>query len=129
MKLAPEIKKPTGTILIVDDEEPLRLMAKALVENMGYKVLMASDGEEAVSIYRLRSSPISAVLLDMTMPKMKGRQVLSAILEIDPKAAVILVSGYTAEGTSEELIQAGAKDFINKPYSFDTLSTALQKVL
>lgn len=121
------LSRGSGTILIVDDEASLRHLAKTFLEKLGYQTLAASDGEEALSLYRIRKNEVVAVLLDMTMPKMTGRQVLQGLLKIDPKANVILVSGYTAEGTSDELIAAGASDFLQKPYTIDSLAKALQK--
>jgi len=117
-----------GTILIVDDEDSLRSLAKTFLEKLGYKTLTASDGEQALKVYSENQKQIVAVFLDMTMPKMTGRQVLQALLEINPSVRVFLVSGYTAEGTSEELLAAGAADFIHKPYTIESFSQALQKI-
>ncbi len=117
------------TILFVDDEAPLRNLGKALLERLGYRVILAEDGEEALSVYGARRSEIAAVVLDMTMPKMTGRQAMKKLLETDPRVKVLLVSGFTSEGSAKELIGEGAKEFLAKPYQIAAFSQALKKVL
>ncbi len=128
---APDTALPIGheTILFADDDEPLRNLGKLFLEKLGYKVLLAQDGEEAVRVYNERHREIDAVVLDMTMPKMTGRQVLEYILGVNPSAKVLLASGYTAEGSAKELIEAGAKDYLAKPYTIAPLSHRLRKML
>ncbi len=117
------------TILIADDEESIRMLGKSILERLGYRVLLTSDGQETIQVYQDRQREIDAVVLDMTMPKMTGRQTLKKLLEINSKAKVILSSGYTAEGSFAELMQQGAKDFIQKPYTMMVLAQALRKCL
>lgn len=116
-------------VLFADDEEHIRTLGKIFLERLGYEVMMAADGEEAVKIYREHHNEISALVLDMTMPKLSGRQTLKKILEINPQAQVILASGYTNEGTAEELLKEGAKIFLQKPYTIQPLGEALRQVL
>jgi|GEM_PF-384753 len=117
------------TVLFADDEEPLRRLGKTFLERLGYKVYVACDGEEAVRLYREHIKEIAAVVLDMTMPKMSGRQAFRKILEINPAARVILASGYTQEGTPEELVREGAAGFLPKPFTIYPLATSLRKAL
>ena len=126
----PEVM-PRGneTILFVDDEETLRNLGRVFLERLGYKVLLAQDGEEAVQLYQERRAEIDAVVLDMTMPKLTGRQAMKKMLEIDPTERILLASGYTSEGSAKELIQEGAVDFLAKPYTILPLAQALRKVI
>lgn len=117
------------TILLADDEEAVRNLGKTLLGHLGYKVHTASDGEEAVNFYQAGWKSIDVLLLDMTMPKMTGMQVIQKILEINPKAKIVVASGYSAEGTSNEIILRGAADFIQKPYTVVVLAQVLRKVL
>ena len=116
-------------VLFADDEETIRKMGKVLLERLGYRTILAADGEEALNLYLQRHSEIDVVLLDMTMPKLTGKQVLQKILEHNPKACIITASGYTSEGTGEELINFGAMDFLQKPYTLVSLAKSLQEAL
>ncbi len=117
------------TILFADDEEMLRNLGRILLERLGYKVLLARDGEEAVQLYQQRYSEIDAVVLDMTMPTLTGRQAMKKLLQINPKARILLASGYTSEGSVKDLIREGAMDFLPKPYTILPLAQALRKVI
>ena len=119
----------SGLILFVDDEERIRTMGKIFLESLGYTMIFAKDGAEAVKKYSESQASIAAVVSDMTMPNMNGRQMLKEILQINPSAVVVLSSGYTEEGTHDELIAAGATDFIQKPYTIQILAEGLQKAL
>jgi signal transduction histidine kinase/CheY-like chemotaxis protein len=117
------------TVLFADDDEKMRTMGRIFLERLGYQVILASDGKEAVEIYRTRKNEIDALILDMTMPHLTGRQVLQKILSINPIAKVILSSGYTNEGSAEEFIHEGAKDFLRKPFTIAPLAQILRNVL
>ena len=104
-------------------------MGKVFLERLGYKVLLASDGKEAVEIYRSRKNEIDVLILDMTMPHLTGRKTLQKILSINPTAKVILSSGYTNEGTAGELIDYGARNFIRKPFTIVPFAKMVRKVL
>ncbi len=123
------LPKGEGIILFVDDEEPLRNLGKVFLERLGYTPLLAVDGEEAVGIYTEKFSTISAVVMDMTMPKLTGAQTLKKILEINPAAKVIVASGFTAEGSPQEIVDLGAADYLTKPYTIHLLAQALRKAL
>ena len=117
------------TILFVDDEESLRNLGSMFLDRLGYKTILAEDGAKAVACYKNRHKEIAAVVMDMTMPNLNGRQALKKILEINPKAKVLLASGFTEQGTAKELIQEGAFDFLPKPYTILPLAQILKKVL
>ena len=125
----PKPPRGQGTILYADDEERIRTMAKVFLENLGYSVMLAKDGSDAVEQYMENQDRITAVVSDMTMPRMTGRQMLLEILGTNPKAVVVLTSGYTDEGAREELVGLGAAGFIQKPYTIMVLAAALRQGL
>jgi two-component system, cell cycle sensor histidine kinase and response regulator CckA len=126
---ASAIIKGSGHVLFADDEESLRNMGSVFLQRMGYEPLIAKDGEEAVKIFRESHRSIAAVVLDMTMPRLSGLETMRQIHQIDPKAKVILASGFTNEGTAEELVRAGAAAFLPKPYLIGPLAESLRKAI
>ena len=123
------LPKGKGLILFVDDEERLRTMGKHFLESLGYSVMLAKDGSDAVEKYVENQQKITAVVSDMTMPRMTGKQMLVEILGTNPKAVVILSSGYTDEGTYDDMIALGAADFFQKPYTIKILAESLHQSL
>jgi CheY-like chemotaxis protein len=106
----------TGTILVIDDEESVLSVARRALQMVGYKVLVANDGLEGLETFRAHSTTITLVVLDWTMPRMNGEDVLRAIRDIRHDTPVILSSGYSEVDTLDrcrELVPAG---FIQKPY-------------
>ncbi len=125
----PDLPRGSGKILFVDDEERIRTMGEIFLERLGYSVDYAIDGQDAVEKYAKDPSQFVAVISDMTMPRMNGRQMLKDILEINPRAIVILSSGYTDEGTHDDLIRLGAADFISKPYTIRAFAQSIHRCL
>jgi PAS domain S-box-containing protein len=119
----------TGTVLVVDDEEPVRLLAKAGLERNGYQVILADNGSAAVRIFRARHAEISLVVLDRTMPVMGGEEALDQIQAIDAKVPVILSSGYDEASTLEQVAGSHLAGFVQKPYTVEVLLEAIQKAL
>ncbi len=119
----------TGLILIVDDEKILRETSRSIIEDLGYSVLLAADGEEAVKIFKKRHSEIALVLLDMIMPRLRGNEVFYRLKEADENCKVIISSGYTDNEIYDELKQAGISGFIHKPYKRYELSQLMHSVL
>jgi PAS domain S-box-containing protein len=118
----------TGTILVVDDEEVVLRMASAALKRTGYDVLVAHNGEAAVEVFR-RAGPVSAVLLDLTMPIMGGEETLRRLRMISPHVKVILSSGFSEMEALRRFQGKGLDGFIQKPYTAATLATKLQQVL
>jgi PAS domain S-box-containing protein len=118
----------TGTILVVDDEPLLRTLAEVILKKSGYSVLAAKNGREAVEIFRRNAPQIAAVLLDMTMPVMGGREALRLIREIQPGMPIIVSSGYSEVLAREEFAGETA-GFIQKPYSADKLVESIQEAI
>jgi CheY-like chemotaxis protein len=119
----------TETVLFVDDEESLRVLAVEMLGRLGYRVLTAGNGLEAVKIFRERREEIAAVILDMIMPGMGGEETFHRMKEIDPAARILLSSGYAVEGRPQTLLSAGAAGFLPKPYRVGTLAAALRRTI
>jgi len=106
-----------GAVLVVDDEETVRDVARRLLEREGIRVLIAEDGEQAVQVYRQYASEITLVLMDLSMPKMDGEQAFHAIRTINPKASIVLSSGFLNTEAVERLQRQGLSGFVKKPYT------------
>ena len=119
----------TETLLVVDDEESIRELAKELLNSVGYKVLTASTGQEAIEIYAEGQEVISLVLLDLIMPEMDGRKCLQELLKISPSVRVLVASGYSANGPAGEVATMGAKGHVGKPYNVRELLRMVRTVL
>jgi two-component system, cell cycle sensor histidine kinase and response regulator CckA len=117
------------TILLVDDEIFIREFGSRTLTKAGYNVITASNGKEAVEIYEIRADEISLVLLDFMMPEMGGKQCLAAILSINPKAKIVIASGFSAHGPTRAAIAEGAKEFVTKPYDIRQLMEVVRSVL
>jgi PAS domain S-box-containing protein len=118
-----------GTILLVDDEEPVRIVTERMLERCGFSVLCASDGLEALQLYRARASEIVCVLLDLAMPRMDGEQTFRELRRIQPDVRVVLASGYSDEEIAQRFHSEGLAGFIAKPYRVETLGAKLREVL
>ena len=117
------------TILLVDDEAPIRKVGETLLGRLGYRVLAAADGVEAVSLYRKHSQQIAVVVLDMVMPRQGGRATARQLLDINPKCRILLSSGFSLNNEVAETIKDGAVGFIGKPYSVHDLAVAIRTTL
>lgn len=118
-----------GTILIIDDERIVRIIAEQLLQDLGYSTITASDGKEGLAIYREQWEHIDLVLLDIIMPKMNGREVFYELQKINPKVKVLLCSGYQQDTNTLQLIEEGAKGFIPKPFKEVDLSHTVFEAL
>lgn len=117
-------KMPAGgteTILVVDDEYPVRDLAHRTLGRAGYRVLTAVDGPQALELFRENRDDISLVILDLIMPSMGGAECLAELLKIDPDVKVLIASGYSGEVTEGEAIQRGARGFLGKPFQREEL--------
>jgi len=119
----------TGTVLIIEDEEIVLEVTKAMIEALGYRVLTAKTGKEAIALTESFDGDIVLALLDIKLPDMEGGTVYRRIMEIRPDLKVIVCSGYTIEGPAQEILDAGAQGFIHKPASLGVLSDEVKKVL
>jgi PAS domain S-box-containing protein len=106
-----------GTVLVVDDDEILRMLARTILEHSGYNVLIATNGRDAVDVFRQHANTITAVLLDMNMPVMNGDKAFSLIREIRANVPIVVSTGY-AESMTRALFNSDAVvEFIQKPYT------------
>jgi two-component system, cell cycle sensor histidine kinase and response regulator CckA len=117
------------SILIIDDETLVRELAEHMLTNFGYTVLTAPGGESGLRVYRDKKDIISLIILDMIMPGMGGMRCLQELLKIKPDAKIIIASGYTAEGARQNVIESGARGFINKPFNVREMLVAVREAL
>ncbi|WP_319585250.1 response regulator [uncultured Desulfobulbus sp.] len=106
----------SGCILVVDDEQIIRTTAAFILEQLGYQVLLAKDGQEGLELYKNQGIQIDLVILDMIMPRMGGVACFKEIRAFNPEAKVLISSGFTQEGSIDELWEAGIMGFVRKPY-------------
>ncbi len=118
-----------GGVLLVDDEEILRDVGRDLLESLGYTVFLAENGADALKLFAAHGTDISLVMLDMIMPKMGGKETFLRLREQAPGVKVLFCSGFHREGTADELVELGARGFIQKPYNRSELSRAVAKAL
>jgi len=116
------------TILLIDDEEPVMKVARTMLERLGYRVLAAKTGGEAIDIAQTYDGEINLSLLDIKLPDMEGGNVYPLIMKARPNLKVIVCSGYSIDGPAQAILDAGALDFIQKPFTFNTLSEKLRAV-
>jgi signal transduction histidine kinase len=114
-------KKPTGTVLIVDDEETVREVCRRALQEAGFQVLTASDGAEGLEVFREHRALIVAVVLDLTMPKMDGHQTFNAMRMIVPGVKVLLMSGFSENEVINRFTTKTPAAFIQKPYTPEML--------
>ena len=124
-----EIEGGSETLLIVEDEEILRELVQESLSEKGYNVLTCSDGEEAIEIFKKRRGEIALVLSDMGLPKMGGYELFQRLKSMDPSVKLILASGYLEPNLKSEILKAGAKDFIQKPYSPEQIQETIRRLL
>ncbi len=118
-----------GTVLIVDDEDAILEIASLMLEDAGFKTLTAVDGLDAVQTYRKHRNEISAVLLDMTMPKMDGQECFQALHKINSDIIVILSSGYNEQDAISNFTNKGLAGFIQKPYRAEALEQIIRTAI
>ncbi|MGA9535707.1 MAG: ATP-binding protein [Desulfobacterales bacterium] len=117
------------TILLVDDEEAVRQTGKERLERAGYTVLTASGGEMALGVYRQKTLKIHLVLLDLIMPGMGGISCLYELLQTDPGVKVVIISGYSPDEETMEVIEACTNGYLRKPYTGEQLLNTVRKAL
>ena len=118
-----------GTVLVVDDEEYLRVLCARMLRRLGYEVIMASDGPQALEIYQKERGRIDCVMLDLSMPVLDGVEVFTKLCDFDPQVKVIMTSGYHEQEIATRFAGRGISGFIQKPYVVADLDTVLRKVL
>ncbi len=123
------LRRGNETVLLVDDEQIILETAEALLRRLGYEVLAASGGKEAVRLYEERKDRIDAVVLDMIMPGMSGGDTFDRLKAVNPRVKIILASGYSLDGNAQDILDRGCDAFIQKPFKIEELSGKLEAIL
>ncbi len=118
-----------ATILVVDDEPVLRKIAGRILETSGHTVLFAENGGEAVDIFEESWQKIDLVLLDLVMPIMGGKETYLELIKIDPTVKTLICSGFRKDERVDELLDLGARGFLQKPYTVEEMRTAISTIL
>jgi two-component system, cell cycle sensor histidine kinase and response regulator CckA len=136
MNQVPHVVRPAkrelngaGTVLIVDDEEIVRVTAKHTLERYGYRIMVANDGVSALEAYRDQRGLINLVLLDLTMPVMNGEETLRHLQLVNPNVKVLLSSGYNEVEAVQRFAGKGLAGFIQKPYTAAGLAEKVRDAL
>ncbi len=124
-----ETLKGTETVLLVDDEDRIVDIGKKILKIMGYKVLVARSGKEAIELYKKNQARIDIVVLDMIMPEIGGGEAYDRLKEINPHVRVLLSSGYSINGEATEILERGCNGFVQKPFSMKELSRRIREIL
>ena len=119
----------TETVLLVDDQKMVLEVGADMLKAMGYKVLVACSGQEAVELYSSGIDHIELVILDMIMPDMDGRQTYDQLREMNPQVKVLLASGYSMTNQVNEILECGFNGFIQKPFNMPRLSKKIRTIL
>jgi PAS domain S-box-containing protein len=126
---SPGLIKGQETVLLVDDEKIIADTTGAMLKRLGYQLLTAHSGEEAVEVFREYSNRINVVILDMVMPGIGGSVAFDLIQSMDPQVKIILSSGFSLNGQAKEILQRGARSFLQKPFQIEELSRIIREVL
>ena len=117
------------TVLLVDDEDMIIDVGTRMLKKLGYVVLTARDGKEAIDIFKQQQDKIDLIVLDMIMPQMGGGETYDRIKEIKPDVKVLLSSGFSINGQASEILNRGCNGFIQKPFNLQNLSQNLRAIL
>lgn len=117
------------TVLIIDDEELVIEICEMMLLRLGHRVFKANSGFEALNIFEDHKNQIDLVILDMYMPEMNGQQLVGELRQIDHRVKVLLSSGGLTDLEEKEIINRGFNGFIRKPYSMNSLSEKMVKIL
>jgi len=128
-KLPGEVSKGKETILLVDDEDMIIDVGQEILKALGYKVLLARSGKEAIELYKANKDKIDMVILDMIMPDMGGGDTYERMKKINPDINTLLSSGYIINGQVDEILEVGCNGFIQKPFNMRQLSQKIREIL
>lgn len=123
------VVKGSGTVLLVDDEQMILDVGGQMLEKLGYQILAAPNGNEALKLFELHRDHIVLVILDMIMPVMGGSETFDKLKSMHPNIKVILSSGYAVDGQAADILKRGCNGFIQKPFSLKQLSRKMSEVI
>jgi PAS domain S-box-containing protein len=126
---APPVAGGKETVLVVDDEVTILELAREILSQKGYGVVLARDGEEAMRLFERYGESIGLVVLDIVMPRMGGRETYQRLKAMDPGLKVIVSSGFSRHGQAQDLLEAGADAFVQKPYRAEDLASVVRRTL
>ncbi len=124
-----EPESGSGTILLIDDEEIVIDSVGCMIEHLGYQLMVARSGKEAIQTYDTSGDDIDLVILDMIMPDMNGSETFDRLKAIDPNVQIILSTGYSADGQASDILKRGCQGLITKPFTLAELSKKLSRIL
>lgn len=125
----PDAVATRGTILVVDDEEGVRQVCRMMLSSLGFKVLVAATGDEAIDVFRQHAEEVRCVILDLTMPRTDGVTTFREIRKIRSDAKVILSSGFAEREVLRKFDGEGLNGFLQKPYRLKNLQEELARAL
>lgn len=118
-----------GTILLAEDEASVRALVKRVLVRAGYVVLEAADGREAAQLWREHASEIDMILTDLIMPEVGGRNLIAQLLVDRPNLRFLFMSGFTGDGCGSPELEAGAFNFLEKPFGPAKLVEKIEEIL
>lgn len=126
---SPDSWQGSGTVLLVDDEDTVRVVGKRVLETLGFEVLTAEDGRAGVDMFEVNADDIRLVLLDMTMPHMNGAEAFRQIHTLKSDVPVLLISGYDEDEAIARFTEKGLAGFIHKPFTIASMRSSIRKAL
>jgi nitrogen-specific signal transduction histidine kinase/ActR/RegA family two-component response regulator len=123
------LARGSGTVLLVDDDPMILEVGNRLLKTLGFRILEAKGGREAVDIYKVRKEEIDLVILDMIMPDLDGGETYDKLKALDPDIKVLLTTGYSVDGKATEILERGCDGFLQKPFTLDDLSDQIEAIL
>jgi len=125
----PAFSNGKGTVLIVEDQDQVRNLAVHTLQNCGYTVFAAEDGASGLALYRENAEKINLVVLDVIMPKMGGRECFENMRKINPNVKVLIITGYTVDGSAQDFLKEGAVGVIEKPFDLNIFTNTVCKII
>jgi two-component system, cell cycle sensor histidine kinase and response regulator CckA len=122
-------KSQKGTVLLIDDEEVIRELAKDILEAYNYRAILASHGDEGIRLFHEHRENIKLVVLDMVMPGKNGKQIFKELLAIQPDVKVLISSGHDRDEYFQEMFEAGAVGFLQKPFQHSDFMNRVEEAL
>ena len=129
LKKSENLPRAGGTILLIDDHEMVLDVGAQLLNRLGYSVLTAGCGADAIDLYQTHQDQIKLIILDMRMPDMDGKQTYLYLKGINPAVKVIITTGFYQDGQAKEMLACGCKGFLRKPYRMSELSKKVTEIL
>jgi len=119
----------SGLVLVVEDEKPVQEVAARMLQQLGYEVITADHGLQALEVFEVRHHEIDLILLDMVMPRLDGKETLQRLRQLNDATPILLTSGYNEYESTSLLAGKGQAGFIQKPYDLNTLRESVQAIL